>query len=118
MKLDPNFVRDRKISGDLESGKLFARRPGTSRSHDVIVAAALLALESHGRLPVFGNRNGHRERARYEWVSPRDSQDDFNNSELYGANPPSRESDSLSDVSSSGRSFQPTASNAKTAATC
>jgi hypothetical protein len=44
MKLDLNFVRDRKITGDLESGKVFARRPGTSRSHDVIVAAALLAL--------------------------------------------------------------------------
>jgi hypothetical protein len=44
MKLDPNLVRDRKIAGDPESGKLFARRPGTSRSHDVIVAAALLAL--------------------------------------------------------------------------
>src|ERR1700694_121911 len=71
--------------------------------------------ESHGRrLPVFGNRNRHRERARYEWVSPRDRQDDFNNSELYGANPLSRESDSLSEVSSSGRSLQPTASNAKT----
>jgi hypothetical protein len=44
MKLDPSLVRDRKITGALESGKPFARRPGTSRSHDVIVAAALLAL--------------------------------------------------------------------------
>jgi hypothetical protein len=44
MKLDPNLVRDRKITGHMESGKLFARRFGTSRSHDVIAAAALLAL--------------------------------------------------------------------------
>jgi len=44
MKLDSNHVRIRKIAGDLASGKLSARRPGTSRSHDVFVAAALLAL--------------------------------------------------------------------------
>jgi hypothetical protein len=44
MKLDPDFVRNRKIAGDMESGKLFARRRGMSRSHDVIAAVALLAL--------------------------------------------------------------------------
>ena len=44
MKLDSNHVRIRKIAGDLASGKLSARRPGTSRSHDVFVAAALFAL--------------------------------------------------------------------------
>jgi hypothetical protein len=44
MKLDPNFVHHRKIERDLDNGKLFARRAGSSRSHDVIVAATLLAL--------------------------------------------------------------------------
>ena len=44
MKLDPNFVHHRKIKRDLDCGKLFARRAGSSRSHDVIVAATLLAL--------------------------------------------------------------------------
>jgi hypothetical protein len=44
MKLDPNFVHRRKIKRDLDCGKLFARRAGLSRSHDVIVAATLLAL--------------------------------------------------------------------------
>jgi hypothetical protein len=44
MKLDPNFIYHRKITGDLDSGKLFARRHGSSRTHDVTVAATLLAL--------------------------------------------------------------------------
>ena len=44
MKLDPNFAHHRKITRDLDSGKLFARRPGPSRTHDVIVATTLLAL--------------------------------------------------------------------------
>jgi hypothetical protein len=44
MKLDPNFVHHRKIKRDLDCSKLFASRAGSSRSHDVIVAATLLAL--------------------------------------------------------------------------
>jgi hypothetical protein len=44
MKLDPNFVRHRKTTGDLDSSKLFARRARSSRSHDVIAAVTLLAL--------------------------------------------------------------------------
>jgi len=44
MKLDPNFAHHRKITRDLDCGKLFARRPGSSRTHDVIVATTLLAL--------------------------------------------------------------------------
>jgi hypothetical protein len=44
MKLDPDFVRHRKITRDLDGGKLFARRIGSSRIRDVIVAAMLLAL--------------------------------------------------------------------------
>jgi hypothetical protein len=44
MKLDPNLVHHRKIKRDLDSSKLFARRAGSSRTHDVIVAATLLAL--------------------------------------------------------------------------
>jgi hypothetical protein len=44
MKLDPSFVHHRKITRDLDGDKLFARRAGSSRSHDVIVAATLLAL--------------------------------------------------------------------------
>jgi hypothetical protein len=44
MKLDPNFVHHRKIKRDLDCGRLFARRVRSSRSHDVIVAAMLLAL--------------------------------------------------------------------------
>jgi hypothetical protein len=44
MKLDPHFVHHRKITRDMDGGKLFARRPGSSRIRDVIVAATLLAL--------------------------------------------------------------------------
>ena len=44
MKLDPNFVHHRTITGDLDCGKLFARRPGSSRTRDVIVTVTLLAL--------------------------------------------------------------------------
>ena len=44
MKLDPSFAHRRKITRDLDSGKLFARRPRSSRTYDVIVAATLLAL--------------------------------------------------------------------------
>jgi hypothetical protein len=44
MKLDPNFVGHRKITKSLDCGEIFARRPGSSRTHDLIVAAALLAL--------------------------------------------------------------------------
>jgi hypothetical protein len=44
MKLDRNFVHCRKIAKDQDGGKLFARRIGSSRSRDVIVAAMLLAL--------------------------------------------------------------------------
>ena len=44
MKLDPDFARKRKIKGDPDSGKPFAKRLGSSRSHDVIVAATLLAF--------------------------------------------------------------------------
>jgi len=44
MKRNPNFVHHRKITKDRDSGKLFARRHGSSRTHDVIVAVTLLAL--------------------------------------------------------------------------
>ena len=44
MKPDPDFVHHRKITRNLDSGKLFARRAGSSHTHDVIVAATLLAL--------------------------------------------------------------------------
>src|SRR6202048_1402603 len=44
MRLDTNFVHHRKIKRDLDCGKLFARRAGSSHTHDVIVAATLLAL--------------------------------------------------------------------------
>ena len=44
MKLDPSFAHHRKITRDQDSGKLFARRPRSSRTYDVIVAATLLAL--------------------------------------------------------------------------
>ena len=44
MKLYPNFVHHRKTTRDLNGGKRFAGRHGSSRTHDVIVAAALLAL--------------------------------------------------------------------------
>jgi hypothetical protein len=44
MKLDPDFVHHGKTKRDLDSGKPFAIRAGSSRSHDVIVAATLLAL--------------------------------------------------------------------------
>jgi len=41
----PNIVHHRKITRDLDCGKLFARRrPGSSRTQDVVVAATLLAL--------------------------------------------------------------------------
>ena len=43
MKLDPNFAHHRKITRDMDGGKL-ARRARSSRSHDTIVAATLLAL--------------------------------------------------------------------------
>jgi hypothetical protein len=44
VKLDSNLIQHRQITRGVESRKLFARRPGSSRSHDVIVAATLLAL--------------------------------------------------------------------------
>jgi hypothetical protein len=44
MKLDPGFIHHRKIKRDLDRGKFFVRRHGSSRSHDVIIAATLLAL--------------------------------------------------------------------------
>jgi hypothetical protein len=44
MKLYPNFLHHRKITRDMDRGKRFAGRPGSSRTHDVIVAATLLAL--------------------------------------------------------------------------
>ena len=44
MKLDPSFVHHRKITRELECGKLFAGRAGSSRRRDVNVAATLLAL--------------------------------------------------------------------------
>jgi hypothetical protein len=44
MKLYPDFVQHRKITRDMDRGKLLARRPGLSRTHDVIVAATLLAF--------------------------------------------------------------------------
>ena len=48
MKLDLDFVHHRKITRnparDMDRGKRFARRPGPSRTRDVIVAATLLAL--------------------------------------------------------------------------
>ena len=44
MKLYPSFVHHRKTRRDLDRGKRFARRLGSSRTHDVIVAATLLAL--------------------------------------------------------------------------
>ena len=43
MKLVPDFVH-RKTTRDLDWGRLFARRRGSSRTHDVIVAATMLAL--------------------------------------------------------------------------
>jgi hypothetical protein len=43
MKFDPDFVRDRKIKGDPDSGKL-ARGARSPRGHDVLVAAVLLVL--------------------------------------------------------------------------
>ena len=43
MKLDPHFAHHRKTR-DLSGGKLFARRPRSSRTRDAIVAAPLLAL--------------------------------------------------------------------------
>jgi hypothetical protein len=44
MKLDSNLVQYRQITRGLESRTLFTRRHGSSRIHDVIVAATLLAL--------------------------------------------------------------------------
>ena len=44
MKLDLDFVHHRKITGDSESGKSFARRVGSSRGRDLIAAATLLVL--------------------------------------------------------------------------
>jgi hypothetical protein len=44
VKLYPSFVHHRKTRRDLDRGKLFARRHGSSRTHDVIVAGTLLAL--------------------------------------------------------------------------
>jgi hypothetical protein len=44
VKLVPNFVDRRRITGDLDSGKVFARRTGSSRSQKLIVAVTLLAL--------------------------------------------------------------------------
>jgi hypothetical protein len=44
MRLDPNFAHHRKITRDADNGKLFTRRPGLSRAHDVIVAALLALL--------------------------------------------------------------------------
>src|SRR5882672_1950030 len=44
MNLNPDFVHHRKITKDPDSGKPCARRAGWSRSHDVIVAAMLLAM--------------------------------------------------------------------------
>jgi len=44
MKPGLDFVQHRKIAGDLDRGKRFARRPRSSRFDDVIVAATLLAL--------------------------------------------------------------------------
>jgi len=44
MKPGLDFVHHRKIAGDLDRGKRFARRPRSSRFDDVIVAATLLAL--------------------------------------------------------------------------
>jgi hypothetical protein len=44
MKLDPDFVQHRKFTRDMDRGKPLARRLGSSRSHDVIVAVTLLAL--------------------------------------------------------------------------
>jgi hypothetical protein len=44
MKLYPSFVHHLKLTRDGDCGKRFARRPGSSRTHDVIIAATLLAL--------------------------------------------------------------------------
>lgn len=44
MKRNPDFVHHRQITKDRDSGKLFARRHGSSRTHDVIVAGTLLVL--------------------------------------------------------------------------
>jgi hypothetical protein len=40
----PSFVHHRKTRKDIDRGKLFARRHGSSRTRDVIVAGTLLAL--------------------------------------------------------------------------
>ena len=44
MNLDPDFIHHRKITEDLDCGDLFAKRTASSRTHNVIVAATLLAL--------------------------------------------------------------------------
>jgi hypothetical protein len=44
MTFDPNFVDRGKITGNLDSGRVLARRAGSSRSHNLIVAVTLLAL--------------------------------------------------------------------------
>ena len=64
MKLDPNFIHPRKIKRHLDFGKLFARRAGSSRSDDVIVAATLLALLVVGTIRWLGMADGTGERRR------------------------------------------------------
>jgi high-affinity Fe2+/Pb2+ permease len=44
MNLNPDLVRQGKSTKNPDRGKLFARRLGSSRTHDVIIAATLLAL--------------------------------------------------------------------------
>jgi hypothetical protein len=44
MKLDPNFVHDRKSTRALDSGKGFARDARLPCRHDMIAAAVLLAM--------------------------------------------------------------------------
>jgi hypothetical protein len=66
MKLDPNFVHHRKIKRDRDYGKLFARRAGSSRSHDMIVAAtlALMVVATATRAPIsneIGDNNVDRQ---------------------------------------------------------
>ena len=44
MTLYPSFVHHLKLTRDGDCGTRFARRFGSSRTHDVIIAATLLAL--------------------------------------------------------------------------
>jgi hypothetical protein len=44
VKLVPVLVEHRKTARDMDRGKPLARRIGSSRSHDLIVAVTLLAL--------------------------------------------------------------------------